>query len=67
MAYKFGYTIPMNITIFKSNFDYYHGIGKFSKDECIDRSLLISGVRLVDQEDYIDYIADNDLQDIFKK
>lgn len=65
MTYKFGYTIPGNLRVFKSNFDYFHGIGKYSKDECIERSLLVSGVQLVDETEYDDYIKDHQLEKIF--
>lgn len=65
MSYKFGYTIPVNLKIFKTNYDYYNGIGKFTQDECIDRSLLISGVQLVDLQEYETYVEEHHLRDIF--
>lgn len=67
MNYKFGYPIPLNLDIFKTNFDYYNGMGKLSKDECIDRSLLVSGVQVVDYEDFERYVDENQLQDIFTR
>ena len=67
MSFKFGYTVPINLKIFKSNFEYFNEIGKFSKEECIQRSLLVSGVTLVDENEFQDFIEHHHLQDIFLK
>lgn len=64
MDTKCGYAVPMNPRVFKTHFDYYNGIGKFSHKECIDRSLLVSGVTFVDQYEYDDYIKMNQLDSI---
>lgn len=66
MAYKFGYTIPINLKVFQTNYDYFNGMGNLSQDECIDRSLLISGVKLVDEQEYESYINEFQLSTIFK-
>lgn len=66
MARKTQHAIPINLQIFKSNYSYYNGIGNLTKDECINRSLLVSGVKLVDLEEYDAYIDQNHLDEIFK-
>lgn len=65
MSYKSVYAIPLNLNIFKKNYEYFNGIGKMTKEECIDRSLLVSGVQVVDHEDFEDYIETHQLKDIF--
>ena len=59
------YIIPSNIHIFKSNYDYYNGIGILDRTECIERSLHISGIKKVDQNEYKNYIQNNQLSNIF--
>lgn len=65
MTYKSVYAIPLNLKIFKKNYDFYNGIGKLTKEECVDRSLLISGVQVVDLEDFEEYIETHQLENIF--
>lgn len=67
MSFKFGYTVPINPKIFKSNYDYFNEIGIFSKEECIKRSLLVSGVALVDENEFQDFVDHHHLQEIFLK
>lgn len=55
MKQKYGYAIPTNLKVFKSHYEYYNGIGKLTQKECVDRSLLVSGVTFVDQTEYDDY------------
>lgn len=66
MNYKFGNAIPINLRIFKSNYSYYNGIGNLSQKECINRSLLVSGVKFVDQAEFDEYIEENHLETILK-
>ena len=65
MKIKCGYPVPTNTRVFKSQYNYFYGIGKLSQKECIDRSLLVSGVTFLDQTEYKDYIKDNHLDSIF--
>jgi hypothetical protein len=67
MSFKFGYTVPSNTKIFKSNFNYFNEIGTFSKEECIKRSLLVSGVLLVDESEFQNFVKHHHLEDIFLK
>ncbi len=60
------YFVPANVKLFKSNYDYYNGIGKLTQAECIDKSMHVSGVRSVESNEYEDYIQHNRLHDIFK-
>ncbi|MCH4889200.1 hypothetical protein EZV73_16510 [Acidaminobacter sp. JC074] len=66
MKTKCGYPIPTNLRVFKTHYDYYYGIGKLSQKECIDRSLLVSGVTFVDQVEFNDYVKENQLDTILR-
>jgi hypothetical protein len=55
MKIKCGFAVPTNVRVFKSHYDYYHGIGQLTQKECVDRSLLVSGVTIIDQNEYDDY------------
>lgn len=64
MKIKCGYAIPTNIEVFKSHFEYYNGIGSFTQKECVDRSLLVSGVTIVSDNEYNDFKKINHLDHI---
>ncbi len=64
MNIKCGYAVPTNARVFKSQYNYFYGIGKLSQKECVDRSLLVSGVTFVDQNEYDDYIKTHHLDNI---
>jgi len=61
---KCGYAIPTNINVFKTHFEYYYGIGTLTQKECIDRSLLVSGVTIVSDNEYQDFKRTNHLDHI---
>ncbi len=60
------YSVPVNVKLFKSNYDYFNGIGKLTQAECIDRSMHVSGIKNVQHNEYEDYIQINQLNNIFK-
>lgn len=60
------YNVPVNIKLFRSNFNYYNGIGKFSNSQCIDKSLHIAGTKKVNHNEYEEFIQCNQLSNIFK-
>jgi len=51
------YKIPLDERLYRTNLDYFQGIGKYSKKECHEKALVVSGYRFVDEEEHEDYFS----------
>ncbi len=61
MEYKFifevgagEYKVPINQDMYRKNFEYYSEMGIYPEEVCREKSILISGYRIIKQHDFDD-------------